>query len=328
MMATNQVNHDALSPLPRSARCALAAGAITAGFAAVALAAAGTSSSNAGALLVMQVGPPGSRQAEPQTAADAVKITLAVSSRQISPGETFHVAVQFKIHPHWHIYWKNSGAAGTGTLVKVHAPAGFSVGQTLFPRPAAFDEPEGTTFGYEKSATLFVPVTAPDTLTGETVPLKVTVDYLVCRSVCLIGRDEQTITVESLSAAAPPDADAKVAFTDSRLQALFDKLPRNIDDKTPDAKASFDNGTLTVVVPAGEARTATFFPNEQPGITFGQAHIAFDGGVATVQVPVQVKPGNSLGKPLIIAGLVALGEDSAGESFEFQLPPLPALEGT
>ncbi len=266
--------------------------------------------------------PPG-KSAEPKSAADAVKITIASSSREINPGETFHLAVQFRIHPHWHIYWKNPGAAGVATHIDAHVPPGFKVGEVLFPRPQAFDEPEGITFGYEKQAVLFVPITAPDALAGDAIDIKVTVDYLVCRGICLIGQHEQTVTMQTSSGSASSSSSSSstdaVAFSDSRLQALYERLPVKLDEGGG-GTVSFDGEQVTITVPARGATSITFFPDERPGITFNEPKYSISADSATVTVAALVKPGNSLGKPLVLAGLVAIDDSPEDASYEFELP--------
>ncbi len=72
--------------------------------------------------------------------------------------------------------------------------------------------------------------------------------------------------------------------------------------------------------PAGDHAKATFFPAEMPGVTFGDATVAVDGGRFTVEVAVEIKPGNSLGKPMSVRGLVALGEKGDDPCYDFALP--------
>jgi hypothetical protein len=106
---------------------------------------------------------------------------------------------------------------------------------------------------------------------------------------------------------------------DPVVRRYRNRLPKALE-RAPGAAVSFDGGVLTVTGPAGGSRTATFFPDERPGVTYGKAEVAVRDDRFTVTVRVDVNRGNARGDPVLIAGLVALGERPEGPCYDFQLP--------
>ncbi|MHC4991637.1 MAG: protein-disulfide reductase DsbD domain-containing protein [Planctomycetota bacterium] len=252
-----------------------------------------------------------------KSADQLVKVRALAETSVIHPGQTVHLAVSFDIEPGWHIYWINAGSSGLPTQIDVMAPKGFEVGQTLYPRPGMHRGPEGVSFGYEKRTVLFVPVTAPAELPEGEVSFKLSMTWLVCKRACLMGDAEKTVTLRADSSAAP--ADAGQGPKDSLLREFKEQLPRSFE-KLAGAELDFDGSTLVLSGPAGELAGAQLFPIELPGVTYGAARTTIADGRFEVRVPVTVKPGNSLGKPMALRGVVALGERPEDPCYEFNRP--------
>ncbi len=139
-----------------------------------------------------------------RSAEDLVSVRAVSSIDVVHPGESFLVAVDFTIEPGWHIYWINPGSSGMPTRVSMKGPPGFGVQPLRFTRPTMIQEPEGLTFGYEKRAVLFVPVTAPDQLPGGEAAFELSIGFLVCKEVCLMG--SQTLALVIPTSTAAPDS--------------------------------------------------------------------------------------------------------------------------
>jgi len=239
------------------------------------------------------------RPKTPTSASDVSTVRISADAETITAGMTFHVLVRFTIAPKWHIYWENPGAAGMATSIAVDAPDGFTVGETLFPRPLSFDEPEGTTFGYSADVVLFVPVTAPAALTNGPIDLNVRVDYLVCRTACLIGNASTTIRVDTGAAHRPAPVPEVVTTWRARL-------PKPLPDLVG-AGMRVRRDTLSIIVPNVGDETVSFMPSVTPGVTYGTPDVATRDDITLISIPLTVKPGNSLGEPLRVRGLLLFG---------------------
>ena len=260
-----------------------------------------------------QFGPTQGRQ---KSAEDLVAVSIVSDTARIAPGETFHLAIVFEIEPQWHIYWVSPGASGMPTQVDVVAPKGFVVGKPLYTRPQSFGSSEaleGLTYGYEKSAVLFVPITAPVELKDGSASFKADVLFLVCKSLCLMGNVNRSLTLET-----GPTENQAAARVDPILAQAKDRLPQALEH-LEGAKADFDGNLLTVRIPAGDAKTAMLYPIEVPGVTYENPRVVRKGDFFMVTVEVEINPGNALGEEMKLAGVVGLGKDRDDPSYAFEL---------
>ena len=56
-------------------------------------------------------------------------IELISETTQVVPGQTFYLALNFELEPHWHIYWENPGASGLPVEIEWELPEGFVAGE-------------------------------------------------------------------------------------------------------------------------------------------------------------------------------------------------------
>ncbi len=248
-----------------------------------------------------------------KTAEELVGVRLIADVKSIGPGQTFHVAVIFDIEPRWHIYWKNPGQGAPPPNIRLEAPDGFEVGQVRWPRPIEEDSPLGPTYVYQKQAALFVPITAPSDLTVGSATIRADIRWAVCKEVCLLGRGGASISVKTTDSKNQTTPDP-----DPILTKLKARLPKPLA-ATDGGSATFAGSTLTITGPAMGREALTFFPGESPGVSYGDADIAIEGDRFHVKVNVQINHRNTLGKPVVLSGLIALGRKSNEPSFEFAI---------
>ena len=259
------------------------------------------------------VQPPGGGKSAEQL----VRVRAMADVDRIVPGKKFNLAFEFTIEPHWHIYWKNPGASGGATEFKVTAPPGFGVGKTQFPRPNAMRGEEGVSYGYEDKVVIFVEVTAPPEYMSSVAMFKAQVSWMVCKDVCLLGHATQNITLPVGSGEAPSPLGPGV---DPVVKEWQKRLPQQLSD-IKDSEIHFDGATLTIKIPALGHTKGEFFPMELPGVTYGNATTKVEADILSVSVPVTIKPGDALGKPMMVAGVVGLGTSQTDPSYEFEIPP-------
>lgn len=260
-----------------------------------------------------QFGPTQGRQ---KSAEDLVAVSIRADTARIAPGQRFHLAIVFEIEPHWHIYWVSPGMSGMPTQVDIVAPEGFIVGEPLYTRPQAFGSSEalgGLTYGYEKNAVLFVPITAPLDLKEGSATFKADILYLACKSICLMGNVNRSLTLET----GEKENQASVRV-DPILERAKNRIPRTLE-QLEESKVSFDGKLLTVRIPAGDAKTATLYPIELPGITYENPNVVRKGDFFIATVEVEINPGNALGEEMKLAGVVGLGKHRDDPSYAFEL---------
>ena len=255
-------------------------------------------------------------QGRQKSAEDLVAVSFVSDTARIAPGQTFHLAIVFEIEPHWHIYWVSPGASGLPTQVDIIAPEGFVVGEPLYTRPQAFGSSEtleGLTYGYEKNAVLFVPITAPVDLKKGSASFQADILYLVCKSFCLMGNINRSLTLET------DDKENHASIgVDPILARAKDRLPQALE-QLEESKVAFDGKLLTVRISAGDSKTATLYPIELPGITYENPKVVLKGDFFIATVEVEINPDNALGEEMKLVGVVGLGKNRDDPSYMFEL---------
>lgn len=258
-------------------------------------------------------------QRVPKTAEELVAVRVAVVGL-IAPSSTVRIAVTFDITPDWHIYWENPGDSGVATTIALELPTGCVAAQHAdgsvrvdYPVPKIFQEGE-TTFGYEKSVTLSVEVTLPAAIPAEGLPVVVKSSWLVCKELCLFGRN-----TASADLAKPVESTAPAAVS---LRDSLSRLPLPL---ASDCKATLIEVTASAAVLSVEsqgAKEVTFVPLETPGVRLASGSLAQSAG-SSLRVPLEINPENALGKPLAVAGLLIYnvgGNNPRAYSFRIAVP--------
>jgi thiol:disulfide interchange protein DsbD len=114
-----------------------------------------------------------------------VEAEIVSQSKSAPAGSTVYVALHQKIIPGWHTYWRNPGDAGQATSLAWTLPAGFTASDIVWPQPERFIS--GPLMNYVFSDEVYLPVaiTIPADAKPGKVQLQATVDWLVCKDVCV-----------------------------------------------------------------------------------------------------------------------------------------------
>jgi thiol:disulfide interchange protein len=131
-----------------------------------------------------------------------VRASLAAVGGSIHPGEAFAVNVVLDIDAGWHVYGPASslGSDGTGlpTSLAWELPPGFSVLPLEWPPLQAFSFGGVESKGYTGRLVLHASILPPRNLApGSSVPIKLRVDWLVCKDVCMPGSAELVLTLSA-----------------------------------------------------------------------------------------------------------------------------------
>ncbi len=248
---------------------------------------------------------------EPRTGEELVAVEVAVVG-EAKAGATVQLAVTYTVHPGWHIYWRSAGESGSPTLVELELPEGSVAGRdasgelaVAFPAPQVFSKGE-TTFGYEGSVTLSVPITLPSGFTqGSALPATVRTSWLVCKELCLMGRKEVKVDLAATSA-----ADSAAA---ARLSEALARVPTPLPAgwRVSLHSTTEDAATLVVEPPADAAKAGfRFLPYDTPGCVLESGYMAETDG-SRLEVELRLSRGSSLGKPLEVAGILVPVESGA-----------------
>ena len=160
-------------------------------------------------------------QASSQSPAEQhAKLALISEQDALVPGKQLSVGIRFDLEDGWHTYWANPGDSGEAPRIEWHLPDGFQAGTVEWPYPKRLVHPPFADYGYEHELLLMTALSTPPRLReGESLKIGANVHYLICREVCIPGKEQLELTLPVRSRAAP-DSAAPL------FRVVRDKLPR------------------------------------------------------------------------------------------------------
>lgn len=127
---------------------------------------------------------------------EGVQVKLVSESASVQVGKIFWVGIHFQLAPGWHIYWKNPGEVGMGTMVSWELPEGFKVGPLEWPVPKNLEQEGMQYYGYGGDVLLMAPIEVPEAVSeGDVINLKAYVRWLGCKSSCVPGFKEVVLAL-------------------------------------------------------------------------------------------------------------------------------------
>lgn len=246
--------------------------------------------------------------ASDRSATDEVQVRLISASSQVAPGQTVLLALEQRIAPHWHTYWRNPGDSGQPTSIEWSLPPGATAGDILWPAPKRFDVGPITNYGYEDQTLLLTEVRLPQALTpGTPVTVKADAAWLICRESCIPQQATLTLVLP-VGAVDKPSAEAPKLST--ARAALPGPAPFS-------ASARIDGQTMTLTWPAtgtAEIKNALFLPNDWGRIQHAaKPELDRQGAEWRLRLPLGEQPA-AAGQTL--AGLLQVD----GQSWQLSVP--------
>ena len=241
-----------------------------------------------------------------------VHARLVAEDKTVAPGGTVTVALEEKIAPGWHTYWKNPGDAGAPTEIQWTLPPGWKAGPIQWPRPKRLPVASLMDYGYEGTPWLLTTLTAPAEATG-TVTLKAAVSWLVCQQICI----PEDATVSLTLAVGKQEADAAVAKDFAAARAL---LPVASPWKVNYALGNtLDLYVAAPSLAAAHPTSADFFPARAGIIKNAAPQLV---GYAKDGLVLRLTPGPKVNG--LLDGLVVLtSSDGSTQALEVSAPPGP-----
>jgi thiol:disulfide interchange protein/DsbC/DsbD-like thiol-disulfide interchange protein len=122
---------------------------------------------------------------------DEVRAELVAQAPEgVSAGKPLWLGLVIEHAPHWHTYWKNPGDSGLPTTLTWQLPAGVSAGEIAWPTPKRLPVGPLVNYGYEDKLLLPVPVEVASDFKGDTLNIKLSAQWLVCKDVCIPQQGE------------------------------------------------------------------------------------------------------------------------------------------
>ncbi|MGA1316814.1 MAG: protein-disulfide reductase DsbD family protein [Rubrivivax sp.] len=210
---------------------------------------------------------------------------IAHAPEGIAAGRPMWLGLRIDHAPGWHTYWKNPGDSGLPTELNWQLPAGYSTGEIVWPTPRPLPLGSLMNFGYEGTLVLPVPLTVPEGPLGDTLPVRLQAQWLVCKDVCI--PEEGTFAID-LPTRQATGADAAL------FDAAFAAAPAEAASVRASAQVQADaiTVTLTGLPEAWVGRQLHFMP-ETPGVIDNAATPTARWEASTWQARVALSPQRS-----------------------------------
>ncbi len=147
--------------------------------------------------------------------------TPGLAGVRILPGWTLPdgsriAAIEFRLEPGWKTYWRNPGDSGLPPVFDWSASGNLAGLDLHWPAPQAIPSDDGVALGYHDR--LVLPFTARPADPGQPVDLAVSVDFGLCKDICVPAH--AALTAEAAGAAPDP-----------AILSALDQVPRPAPDR-------------------------------------------------------------------------------------------------
>ena len=156
--------------------------------------------------------------ASPWVADHATRVRLVAGPASVDGSPARLVAgIEIELDAAWKTYWRNPGSSGVPPRIEWTGSENLTAATVLYPAPERFPDRDGDTIGYKQRVLLPVELKAADPKAP--VRLKLSLEYGVCKDVCIPVQPTLELTL-------PPGAAAATAAPAPLLQDSLDAVPR------------------------------------------------------------------------------------------------------
>jgi thiol:disulfide interchange protein/DsbC/DsbD-like thiol-disulfide interchange protein len=199
----------------------------------------------------------------PMLAASSTADAPHVHVELLVPGDKLYrsnqlndAGVYFKLEQGWHIYWKNAGDAGQPPHIRWMLPNGITASPMQFPAPRRLPLGSLMDFGYEDEVLFPLKLRVANSIKSGPVPLRATVDWLVCQRSCIPGKAELEVQRNVGAGSYHPPYKPDPLF-----QRFLDRVPRPLPAKFKLVFQATSQGFRLAVETGQQESSATFFPD-------------------------------------------------------------------
>jgi DsbC/DsbD-like thiol-disulfide interchange protein/cytochrome c biogenesis protein CcdA len=239
----------------------------------------------------------------------AMRVELVAEGPARTAGGKVALALRMTPRPGWHGYWKNPGDAGFESSVEWRLPKGAAAAPLRYPVPKRLIVAGLMNYVFEGEHALLTELTAPPGLApGSVLPVRGTLDYLVCTDeICV--RETAELALDVPVGAGP---DRRAEFNRWR-----EALPRPLG-----SAAHFERtgGELRLLIPLPATAPVTdpyFFPLSEGVLDHSAPQSVTRSGDALI---LETKAAEGGDRP--VEGVIALG-DGRGLALRAEPGPVP-----
>jgi suppressor for copper-sensitivity B len=136
--------------------------------------------------------------------AEEAKVRLIPAWTAVGESATVELGVHIQLAPGWKTYWRDPGEAGVPPAFDWTGSRNVAGAEIAFPAPKRFESYGSESFGYAGEVVL--PVSVALEAAGLAAEVRLTLDYAVCKEICLPVRAELALALPAGPAVATPEA--------------------------------------------------------------------------------------------------------------------------
>ena len=226
-------------------------------------------------------------------------LALISARNTIAPGQPDWIGLRFDLDPGWHIYWINPGDSGEPPKITWHLPAGMEAGDLQFPVPQRILDHSLMDYGYQGNVVLLSKLTTTSASASKQAEISADVRYLVCRELCVPGRDHVSLT---LPVSGRSEADS------TQIRAAENRMPQPLPAGVRVSAASPTDGFTVIVASKSQSlgKISDFIPAEEQVIENTTNPVIAVGKDQTV---IKLKKSEQLDHPISeLRGLLVAGD--------------------
>lgn len=232
-------------------------------------------------------------ETEWQTVAGAHVRVIASGPQDTSP--VGDAAIQIRLDPGWHTYWRFPGEAGIPTTADFAGSTGIDGARLRFPPPQTYSDPYSTSIVYRDEVVL--PIDLEAGKTDGSATLRVHLVFGVCREICVPGEARFELPLNATGS----DFAARMAISSARLtlpRPQGEAPPRiasiglSANERAAGTTDGTTNGTggklaISVELPAGAGDLALYAEGATGSYNGVPKLVSRKGGVAVFSLPMQ-----------------------------------------
>lgn len=144
------------------------------------------------------------------------KASLIVATNTVTASQHVDIALHLELEAGWHTYWQNAGDSGLPATISWALPEGVTASPLMFPTPKLIPTPPLVSYGYDAPVTLLSTLTLPKNLTSDSIAIKATATWLVCKDICIPETATFTLSIPVSSVAPVVSKETEALFKTAR----------------------------------------------------------------------------------------------------------------
>lgn len=184
-----------------------------------------------------------------------------MTSADFIPGETTILGLNLSIDEGWHTYWPGINDTGYGVSIEFEPVEGLTFHEPVFPTPKRYIA-AGNILDhiYEGEVLILIPVSVDDAVSaGQAINLSVSIDYLICKEVCIPESITTSLQIQSQSASPSVSSEPKSLTHLEGAYYIFGPIRLEVTQPYESGPSGFKLHTLPMA--HDNRMNATYFPH-------------------------------------------------------------------